>query len=61
MRSPIVLLLLAGAQSAAAQRLDYRPVEDEALSAGPRLAYRQMEGDTVPAGASLQWGLLDRF
>lgn len=61
MRSPLFFLLLAAVQPAAAQRLDYRQVEDEALASGPRLAYRAVEGDTVPAGARLQWGLLDRF
>jgi copper resistance protein B len=61
MRSPLSLLLLAAVQPAAAQRLDYRPVEDEALASGPRLAYRAVEGDSAPAGAKLQWGLLDRF
>ncbi len=60
MRSSL-FLLLAAAQPAAAQRLDYRPVEDEAMASGPRLAYRAVEGDTAPAGAALQWGLLDRF
>ena len=61
MRSPLFLLLLAAAQPAWGQRLDYRAVEDETLAAGPRLAYRAVEGDTAPAGPKLQWGLLDRF
>jgi copper resistance protein B len=61
MRSPLILLLLATASPALAQRLDYRPVSDEGLAAGPRLAYRTVEGDTAPAGFKLQWALLDRF
>jgi copper resistance protein B len=61
MRSPLFVLLLAAAHPAAAQRLDYRLVEDEALAAGPRLAYQAVEGDTAPTGPQLQWGLLDRF
>lgn len=64
MHPPVRLALLLTASMAApaaAQRLDYSPVEDEALAAGPRLAYRAVEGDTEPAGAKLQWGLLDRF
>jgi len=61
MRSLPFLLLLAAAQPAAAQRLDYRPVFDDALAAGPRLGYRPVEGDSNPAGFKLQWGLLDRF
>ena len=61
MRSPLFLLLAAAAQPAAAQRLDYRTVEDEALAAGPRLAYSRVEGDSEPAGFKLQWALLDRF
>ena len=58
---PTLLVLTSIAAPAAAQRLDYRQVEDEALASGPRLAYRAVEGDTAPAGAKLQWGLLDRF
>lgn len=61
MRSPLFLLLTAAAAPAAAQRLEYSPVSDEGLAAGPRLDYRRMEGDTVPAGFRLQWGLVDRF
>ena len=61
-RSLLVPLLLATAQSAAAQRLPYEPVSDEALAAGPRLGYRAVEGDSGPATPKwLQWGLLDRF
>ena len=56
-----VLVLLGAVQPVAAQRLDYRPVEDEALAAGPKLAYEAVEGDTAPSGPRLQWGLLDRF
>jgi copper resistance protein B len=58
---PALLLLASIAGPAAAQRLDYSPVEDETLAAGPRLAYQPVEGDTAPAGPKLQWGLLDRF
>ena len=58
---PTLLLIASIAAPAAAQRLDYSPVEDEALAAGPRLAYQAVEGDTGPAGPKLQWGLLDRF
>ena len=58
---PALLLIASVAAPAAAQRLDYSPVEDEALAAGPRLGYRQVEGDTAPARPGLQWGLLDRF
>jgi copper resistance protein B len=61
MRCPLVLLLLAAAAPAAAQRLDYRPVSDDALATGPRIAYRAVEGDSGPSGPTLQWGLLDRF
>jgi copper resistance protein B len=64
MRIPVfpalLLLTLAGAP-AAAQRLDYRTVEDEGLAAPARLAYDKVEGDTEPAGFKLQWALLDRF
>lgn len=61
MRRLLFLLLLGTAQPGGAQRLDYRPVEDEGLAAAPRLAYQAVEGDTAPAGPKLQWGLLDRF
>jgi copper resistance protein B len=61
MRCPFFLLLLASAQPAAAQRLEYLPVSDDAVAAGPRLAYQAVEGDTAPAGPTLQWALLDRF
>ncbi|HEX8573300.1 MAG TPA: copper resistance protein B [Allosphingosinicella sp.] len=61
MRRLLLIVLLAPAAPAAAQRLDYRPVSDESLAAGPRLAYRTVEGDSGPAGFKLQWGLLDRF
>jgi copper resistance protein B len=61
MRSLLAFLLVAGAQPAAGQRLDYRPVSDDGLASGPRLAYRPVEGDDKPAGFKLQWGLLDRF
>lgn len=61
MRGLPFLFLLAAAPPAAAQRLDYRSVEDEALATGPRLAYQAVESDSAPAGPSLQWGLLDRF
>ena len=59
---PILLLLTLAAAPAAAQRLDYRMVEDEGLAAqSPRLRYSRGEGDSAPAGIKLQWGLLDRF
>ncbi|HEX6376909.1 MAG TPA: hypothetical protein VFZ91_14450, partial [Allosphingosinicella sp.] len=60
MRGLLFLLLVAGAQPAAGQRLDYRPVSDDALAGAPRLAYRAVEGDSAPAGLKLQWVLLDR-
>lgn len=58
---PALLFIASVAAPATAQRLDYSPVEDDGLAAGPRLAYRAVEGDSAPAGPSLQWGLLDRF
>ena len=61
MRSTLILVILAAAESASGQRLEYRPLSDEALSAGPRLDYRTMQGDSEPAGFKLQWALLDRF
>ncbi|HEX8622703.1 MAG TPA: copper resistance protein B [Allosphingosinicella sp.] len=64
MRLPASSALLLAALApvpAAAQRLDYRLVEDDALAAPPRLGYSKVEGDTAPAGLKLQWGLLDRF
>lgn len=61
MRRPLFLFLLAAAEPAHAQRLDYRPVFDEDVASGPRLGYRSVEGDSQPAGFKLQWGLLDRF
>ena len=61
MRGLLILLLLAAAQPAQAQRLDYRTVFDDSLAAGPRLAYRAVEGDSTAAASGLQWGLLDRF
>jgi copper resistance protein B len=61
MRSLLAIVLLASAAPAAAQRLDYNAVSDEALATGPRLAYRPVEGDSAPAGFKMQWGLLDRF
>jgi copper resistance protein B len=69
MRRPLFLLLLAGADPAASQRLDYRPVSDDALAAPPRLAYQAVDTPEPPAATAalrpgqkwLQWGLLDRF
>lgn len=60
LRSALLLPAL-GASPAAAQRLDYRSVEDDSVASPPRLAYRAVEGDSQPAGFKLQWGLLDRF
>lgn len=68
MRSPFFLLLLASAP-AAAQRLDYEPVSDEALAAPARLDYQAVDvpdASVDPAAPRakrewLQWGLLDRF
>jgi copper resistance protein B len=69
MRSPLLFLLLAAADPAAAQRLDYEPVSDDRLAEPARLAYQAVD---VPDPAAeppkaratrkwLQWGLLDRF
>jgi copper resistance protein B len=58
---PVLLLLALAAAPAAAQRLEYRTLEDDGLAAPPRLGYSKVEGDTAPAGLKLQWGLLDRF
>lgn len=65
----LCLLLAVASAPAAAQRLPYVPVDDEAPAAAPKLAYRQMEGDEAPSpggaekarrGKLLQWALLDR-
>ena len=70
MRSPIFLLSLALAAPAAAQRLDYEPVSDDALAAPAQLSYQAVDVPEPVAEASapgtrrkslLQWGLLDRF
>lgn len=61
MRGLLIFLLLAAAQPAAAQRLDYRPVSDDSLADSPRLAYRAVEGDSTTSASGLQWGLLDRL
>jgi copper resistance protein B len=68
MRGPAFLLLLA-ASPAAAQRLDYEPVSDEALAAPARLAYRAVDAPDPTVEAEdpgrkpewLRWALLDRF
>src|SRR3954468_21535753 len=68
MRSPLFLAVLA-ATPASAQRLDYRPVSDEALAMPARLAYLAVDAPDAPADPTapprkrkwLQWGLLDRF
>jgi copper resistance protein B len=70
MRTALILLPLVAASPAAAQRLDYRPVDDDGLSAPVRLAYLAVDTPDVPADPTappprhrkwLQWGLLDRF
>ncbi|HYI41049.1 MAG TPA: copper resistance protein B [Allosphingosinicella sp.] len=70
MRTPLLLLLLAGSAPAAAQRLDYRPVSDDRLAEPQRLAYQVVDAPDTPADPTappprrrkwLQWGLLDRF
>jgi copper resistance protein B len=69
MRCLPLLLLFAAAQPAAAQRLDYRPVLDEALAAPAQLAYQAVDVPEAAAPSAapraarkwLQWGLLDRF
>jgi copper resistance protein B len=69
MRCLPFLLLAALAQPAAAQRLAYEPVSDEALATPARLDYQAVDVpdaavDPVPPRAKrkwLQWGLLDRF
>ncbi|MEA3051821.1 MAG: copper resistance protein [Sphingomonadales bacterium] len=69
MRCRPLLLLLAAAQPAAAQKLAYEPVSDEALAAPAQLAYQAVDApdetvDPTPAPGKrkwLQWGLLDRF
>ncbi len=58
---PALLLIASLGAPAAAQRLDYSPVEDDSLAGPARLAYRPVDGDTAPAGFKLQWALLDRF
>ncbi|HEX8063359.1 MAG TPA: copper resistance protein B [Allosphingosinicella sp.] len=69
MRSPFLLLLLGAASPAAAQRLDYQPVTDDALAAPAQLAYQAVDvPDPVAEAATprtgrkkwFQWGLLDR-
>lgn len=66
---PALLLLASVAAPAAAQRLDYSPVEDETLAAPARLAYQAVDvpdatveqAAPAPRRKWLQWGLLDRF
>ncbi|HEU0098125.1 MAG TPA: copper resistance protein B [Allosphingosinicella sp.] len=66
---PALLLVASVAAPAAAQRLDYSPVEDEDLAAPARLAYQAVDvpDPAVEQAAPvhrrkwLQWGLLDRF
>ena len=69
-RLALFLSLLAASGPAAAQRLDYEPVSDDALAAPARLAYLAVDAPDAPAdptappprrGKWLQWGLLDRF
>jgi copper resistance protein B len=67
MRIPLLLALLAAASPAGAQRLDYRPVSDDALAAPVRLAYQAVDTPDVTVEETErkrkwpQWGLLDRF
>jgi copper resistance protein B len=66
MRSFFLLTLLAAAAPAAAQRLDYQPVSDDALAAPAQLAYQSVDAPdpAVDPGRKpgwLQWALLDRF
>jgi copper resistance protein B len=68
-RPLLVLILLAAAHPAQAQRLRYVPVSGEELTDAPRLAYQRVEGDEAPSSGTaekarrrklLQWALLDR-
>jgi copper resistance protein B len=69
MRGPLLLVLLGTASPAVGQRLDYRPVTDDALAAPAQLAYQAVDtpDSTVEAADSgrkpkwLRWALLDRF
>jgi copper resistance protein B len=70
MRSLFILLLLACAQPASAQRLDYAPVSDDRLAEPAHIAYQAVDTPDAPADPTappprrrkwLQWGLLDRF
>jgi copper resistance protein B len=69
MRTPLFFLLLAAPAPAAAQRLAYQPVSDDALAEPAQLAYQAVDAPDSPADPTdpparrkwLQWGLLDRF
>lgn len=69
MRRPWLLLLSALSEPAAAQRLDYRPVSDDALAEPARLAYQAVDAPDPATEAAmprvrrkwLQWGLVDRL
>jgi copper resistance protein B len=69
MRSLPFLLLLSLSSPSLAQRLDYRPVTDEALAAPAQLAYQAVDTPDSAVEAEdparkprwLRWALLDRF
>jgi copper resistance protein B len=69
MRNLLFLPLLAATAPALAQRLDYRPVEDDSLAAPAQLAYQAVDTPDATVEAEdpgrrprwLRWALLDRF